>query len=113
MKESTEKSSDDALWFIPPTIVQLADGVTMVKPGKAIQRASPAYTEKHTGVSMRSLSLLADCGLIRRLRPTPGVVWYYPAEVMELIKRTEEDQDFWNDVRRKAYLTGTRLKDEE
>lgn len=109
MNPDTEKSSDESIWFIPPTIVQLADGVTMIKPGKAIQRASPAHTEKLTGVSIRSLSQLADCGLIRRVRPTPGTIWYYPAEIVALIKRTEEDPDFWDEVRRDAYLTGKRL----
>lgn len=113
MNPETENNENDSMWFIPTNIVQLADGTTMVKPGKAVLRASPMFTEKQTGVSMKSLSKLADCGLIRRMNPTPGKIWYYPQEVIALIKRTEEDPDFWDKVRRQAYITGTRLKSDQ
>lgn len=109
----TDPAPSEALWYIPPTVVKLADGATMIRPGKAILRAKPAYVSKVTGVSPRSLQQLAECGLIRRSNPTPGVVWYYPQEVHDLIKRTEEDLDFWDEVKRKAFLTGSRLSEAE
>lgn len=97
-------------WFIPSTTVRLPDGSTLVKPGKAIQRAKAERVAAIFGIDVRVLSRLADCGLIRRATLTPRVVFYYPGEIEELIKKTEEDPGFWNDVRLKAYLTGDGIR---
>jgi hypothetical protein len=97
-------------WFIPPRIVQLADGSTLIKPGKAVQRARVADVERWTGVHRRTLSALADCGLIRRALPSPNAPQYYPAEVIEFVQKTEADPAFWNQVRTKAYLSGKTIK---
>lgn len=101
----------DAPWFIPSTVIRLADGSTLVKPGRAVQRARVADVVRWTGVHRKTLSALADCGLIRRALPSPHAPHYYPAEVEALLKRTEEDPEFWNDVRRRAFLSGTRLRE--
>ena len=101
----------DAPWFIPQTVIRLADGSTLIKPGRAIQRARVADVVRWTGVHRKTLSALADCGLIRRALPSPHAPHYYPGEVESLLRRTEEDPDFWTDVRRRAFLKGTRLKD--
>jgi hypothetical protein len=102
--------SQDSAWYIPPTAVRLADGSTLIRPGKAVQRARGSLVAKWTGVPRKTLAALADCGLIRRCHPSPGVAHYYPAEVEALIARTEDDPDFWNQVRVRAYLTGRRLR---
>ena len=99
-----------APWFIPTRVVQLADGSTLIKPGRAIQRAKVADVERWTGVHRRTLSALADCGLIRRALPSPNAPQYYPAEVEEFIRRTETDPGFWDAVRTKAFLSGRNLK---
>jgi hypothetical protein len=100
-----------APWFIPSRIVQLADGSTLIKPGKAVQRARVSDVVRWTGVHRKTLSALADCGLIRRCYPSPNMPHYYPGEVEELLRRTEDDPEFWNEVRTKAFLRGQRLKD--
>lgn len=100
----------DAPWFIPTKTIHLPDGSTLIKPGKAIQRAKAADCARMTGVQRKSLASLAECGLIRSFRPTPKGTCYYPGEIMELINRTESDPDFWDRVRTAAYLTGTRLR---
>ena len=100
---------DQTTWVIPATAVQLPDGSTLVKPGKAIQRANVARTVKITGVSAKTLTALADCGLIRRERPGPRQSFYYPGEVEALLAKTAEDPAFWNEVRTKAFLSGTSL----
>jgi hypothetical protein len=101
---------DNVPWFIPAITVKLLDGSTLVKPGKAIQRATTTTTAKMTGIHRHVLNALADCGLIRRAQPSPGHCYFYPGEVEALIKRTEADPNFWNEVRRQAYLKGSSLK---
>lgn len=97
-------------WIIPAITVQLPDGSTLVKPGKAIQRANSSRTSAITGVHRKTLTALADCGLIRRERPSPGQVFYYPADVEALLRQTSEDPDFWTTVRTRAFLTGKDLR---
>lgn len=100
----------DSTWYIPAKVIQLADGSTLIKPGKAIERAKAAHVARLTGVHRKTLAALADCGLIRRALPSPAGACYYPAEVEDLIARTEADPDFWNTVRTRAYLSGQKLK---
>lgn len=99
-----------APWIIPSIAVKLPDGSTLVKPGKAVQRATGSRVSSITGVQRKTLSALADCGLIRRERPSPGQVFYYPGEVEDLLRQTAEDPEFWNQVRTQAFLTGSTLK---
>lgn len=97
--------SNQKLWHIPTVTVQLADGSTLVKPGKAVLRAGPAATEKITGISPKQLRELAEEGYIRRGNPTRGKVYYYPAEVTSLAEYIEGNPDFWtNPLTRKNYL---------
>jgi hypothetical protein len=100
----------DGLWFIPAHTVKLPDGSTLVKPGKAIRKASLTATVKLTGVPRRILNALAECGLITREKPSPLTSNFYPGEVQELLRKTAEDPTFWNEVRLKAYLNGSSLK---
>lgn len=97
-------------WLVPAVKLMLADGSCLIKPGRPVLRATSNRTAQLTGVSKKNLSLLAEVGYIRRARPTPQTVFYYPGEVEEFIRQTEEDPDFWNDVRRKAYITTRRLR---
>lgn len=97
-------------WFIPVKTLHLPDGSTLLKPGKAIQRATTSATAKMTGVHRLVLHALADCGLIRRAQPSPGNSYFYPGEVEELITKTEQDAGFWNEIRKNAYLSGKSLK---
>ncbi len=99
-----------ASWFIPAATVKLPDGSTLVKPGKAVQRASLASTVKLTGVPRRILNALAECGLITREKPSPLTSVFYPGEVHDLLRKTAEDPNFWNEVRTKAYIKGKTLK---
>ncbi len=98
-------------WYIPASIMQLADGTTMVKPGRAILRARAARTAALTGVSRHVLHNLAECGYIRRCQPSPEGTCYYPGEVEAFIRRTEEEPGFWNQVRIRAYLRGETIKE--
>lgn len=102
--------SNEPTWIIPATTVQLPDGSTLVKPGKAVQRATVARTAKLTGVNPRTLAALADCGLIRRDRPSPRQSFYYPGEVEALLAKTAADDTFWDTVRTRAFLTGKDLR---
>ena len=100
---------NEPTWVIPATAIQLPDGSTLVKPGKAIQRATAARTSKITAVHRLTLAALADCGLITRERPSPGQSFLYPGEVEALLQRTREEPSFWNSVRTKAFLNGEDL----
>jgi hypothetical protein len=101
---------NEPTWVIPATAIQLPDGSTLVKPGKAIQRATASRTCKITGVHRLTLTALADCGLITRERPSPGQSFFYPGEVEELLAKTAADPLFWSSVRTQAFLTGKDLR---
>ena len=103
-------SNDNPTWVIPATTVRLPDGSTLVKPGKAVQRASLSATRRITGVSARTLHALAECGLIRREQVTPFQSFFYPGEVEQLLNQTAADPSFWDSVRTKAFLTGKDLR---
>lgn len=96
-------------YYIPPVSVQLPDGSTLIKPGKAILRVKPSDAEKMTGIKMKVLHALAECGLISRATPAPRVTFYYPAEIEAFIARTVEDPAFWDTVKTAAYLKGESL----
>lgn len=97
-------------WIIPAKVTHLPDGSTLLKPCPAILRSTASQTTVLTGVHRKTLAALADCGLIRRERPSPNQSFYYPADVEALLRQTREDPDFWNEVRTKAYLRGECLK---
>lgn len=101
----------DAPWYTPTLVLRLADGSTMLKPGKPVQRGTSNQVSKWTGISKKNLRLLADIGLIREARPTPWTLFYYPAEVEDLISKTEADPNFWDKVKRDAYIQVRRLRD--
>jgi transposase-like protein len=90
-------------WYTPVTVLHLADGSTLVKPGKAIQRGTAKKVARAFGVSPRTLSRLAEAGLIRQARLSPQVTLYYPGEIQKLIEETEANPDYWNDKRLREY----------
>lgn len=100
-----------SVWFTPTRVMELPDGSILIKRGKPIQRATSTETSKWTGISLKNLRILADAGFIRCARPTLGSAFYYPGEIEEFIRRTEEDPAFWTKVRRDAYLQCARLRD--
>jgi len=106
-----QERGQDAPWYTPTVRVRLADGSTLLRPGKPVQRANATLTSKWTGVSRKNLRLLAEVGLIRECQVTPKTLLYYPAEIEEFIERTEREPDFWNAARRDAYITARRLRD--
>lgn len=104
------KTELQAAWYIPAKPILLPDGSTLIKPGRAIQRAKASQCARFTGVHRRVLANLAECGYIRRASPSPAGAMYYPAEIEEFIARTEADPAFWNEVRIRAYLSGKTIR---
>lgn len=90
-------------WYIPTITLHLADGSTLIKPCKAIQRAQAKTTAKYFGISTRTLSLLAEAGEIRSSRVSPSLTFYYPGEIEDFIKKMEENPDYWTPQRRRQY----------
>lgn len=111
MNDTPSPTTSEAAWYTPTLVMRLADGSTMLKPGKPVQRATSSQVAKWTGISKKNLRQLAEIGLIREARPTPWSLHYYPAEVEEFIAKTEADPDFWNKVRKDAYIQSRRLRD--
>ncbi len=101
----------NAPWYTPTLVMKLADGSILIKHGKPVQRATANQTSAWTGVSKKNLKILAEIGEIRQCRPTPSSVFYYPAEVEDYIAKTEADLNYWNAVRRKAYISVRRLRE--
>ena len=98
-------------WLIPTLKIHLADGSTLVKACKAVQRGTAVQVSKWTGISTKTLARLADAGFIRASKPTPWLVLYYPGEIEEFIRKTEADPDFWIKVKRDAYITSRKLRE--
>lgn len=99
------------VWYTPNRFMQLPDGSTLVKPLKPVLRATATRTAQWTGISLKNLRILAEIGLIRCARPTPGSSFFYPAEVEAFIQKTEDDPNFWDKVRKDTYLKCSRLRD--
>jgi hypothetical protein len=100
-------ASDDiatAPWYTPSIVLRLAGGETLIKPGKPVQRGTARQVSKWTGISTKTLDRLAEAGFIRASKPTPWLLFYYPAEVEEFIAKTEADPDFWSRHKRQAYV---------
>jgi hypothetical protein len=89
----------------------MPDGSFLIKPLKPILRATATRTSALTGISLKNLRILADVGFIRCARPTPKSAFYFPGEIEDFIRQTEEDPAFWTKVRRDAYLQCARLRD--
>jgi len=104
-------ANEGETWIVPCLRMRLPDGSYLIKTSKPVLRATSSQTAKITGVSKKNLALLADVGYIRRARPTPHTVFYYPGEVEAFIRKTEEDPDFWTQARRDAYITTRRLRE--
>ena len=98
-------------WIIPALRLHLADGSTLVRPCKAVQRGTAVQVAKWTGVSTKTLARLAEAGFIRASKPTPWLLLYYPGEIEEFIVKTEADPDFWSKVKRAAYITSRKLRE--
>ena len=97
------KEIKDVPWFIPTLTLHLADGSTLVKPQKAIQRAPAKVVSKIFGISTRTLQLLAESGEIRAARVSPQLIYYYPGEIQEFFIKMEQDPDHWNEKRLREY----------
>ena len=90
-------------WYVPQTTLHLADGSTLVKPGKAIQRGQAKAVAKAFQISLRTLSLLAEAGHIRAARVGPQLTYYYPGEIEEFFQKMEREPDYWTPQRRREY----------
>lgn len=101
------KTGTDALksvpHFIPAVRVQLPDGSTLIRPGKAIQRAQAHIVAKAFGLSTKTLLRLAEAGHIRSARVTPSTTFYYPGEIEDFIQKMEDNPDFWTPKRRREF----------
>lgn len=93
------------MWFTPTYELKLPTGETLLKPGRPVMRAPLRKVAKWFGVSTKTLTRLAECGLLRCARPTPRLMQFYPAEVAAFIQRTEDDPEFWTRARKMAFLS--------
>lgn len=90
-------------WHIPVLTLHLADGSSLMKPQKAIQRGQAKQVAKAFGISLRTLSLLAEAGHIRAARVGPQLTFYYPGEIDEFFAKMEREPDYWTPQRRREY----------
>jgi len=100
-------------WIIPAKVLKLPDGSFRIIPGRPVHRVAVAEAVRITGLAAKVLNRLADCGFLRRARPSPGKSYFYPAEVEEFVRRTEDEPEFWTRVRRHCYMTGGNVRDAE
>jgi hypothetical protein len=100
----TPKETEHGGTWVPRYLpLMLADGSILLKPQKPVLRVPAKKAAKMTHMSVQTLARLADSGFIRCSRPTDKLRLYYPAEIEEFIRRTEEDPDFWTPERRRQY----------
>lgn len=98
------------VWIAPIVTVKLPDGSWLFKTSKPIFRATARQTAKLTGLSLKTLRILSDMGLIRCVKPSKALVHYYPAEIEEFLAETGRDPDFWNATREAEYLRHARRR---
>lgn len=98
-------------WYIPAIVLSAGDGTYIIKPGRPIQRGNAEQVARATGVHRKVLHRLADIGLLSRERPTPFTSVFYFAEVENLLERTKTEPNFWDEIKREAYLSGKSLRE--
>lgn len=104
------QQSPEGVWLTPTVTVKLPDGSWLFKTGKPIFRANARQTAKLTGLSLKTLRILADMGLIRNAKASRSLVFYYPAEIEEFLAETGKDPDFWNEARESEYIKHARKR---
>lgn len=105
-----EAGKNGEVWHIPHVAVKLPDGSTLLRPQKAVLWVKIKDCVRMTGVEPKTLNRLAECGWLSRQRPSPNQSWFMPGEVFAFLERTR-DPEFWDKVRRMAFLKGERLED--
>lgn len=98
-------------WIVPSLVVRLADGSTLVKPGRAVQRGTASQVAKWTGLSTKTLGRLAEAGLITRAKATPTLHYYYPGEVEALMQATADNPDWWTPARKRLYFEAREIRE--
>lgn len=107
---TTTDAPQAGAWIIPAKVLKLPDGSFRIIPGRPVHRVAVADAVRITGIAAKVLNRLADCGFLRRARPSPGKSYFYPAEVEAFVRRTEEDPEFWSRVRRHCYMSGADVR---
>ena len=98
-KDKHEDALRDMPWHIPAVKVQLADGSTLIRPQKAIQRAQAPAVAKAFGLSTKTLFRLAEAGYITSARVTKSCTFYYPGEIEEFFQKMQREPDHWTPKR--------------
>lgn len=73
---------------------RLPDGRWVVVPGEPQMRCRTSETVRITGIPSKTLHKLADAGIIRRAMLTPNIVFWWPAEIEDVIARAAADDGF-------------------
>lgn len=102
---------DSGRWFVPVKRIKIDDRTWALRLGQPVQLGTSYEVEQATGVGRKILKRLARAGFIQEMRPSPNVAMYYYTDVLDLLERTRQDPGFWTQVRRDAYLKGSRMED--
>ena len=102
---------DSGKWFVPVKRIKIDDRTWALRLGQPVQLGTSYDVAEATGVGRKILKRMARAGFIQEMRPSPNVSMYYYTEVLDLMERTRKDPNFWTQVRRDAYLKGSRMED--
>lgn len=92
----------------PASKQRLSDGRWIVTPGEPVMRCRTAETVRITGIPSKTLHKLADAGVIRRATVTPNIVYWWPAEIEDVIQRAAADDWFAHKV---AFASSSKVED--
>jgi len=98
----------EAHFCFPANKQRLPDGRWVVTPGEPHMRVRTDVAVRITGIPSKTLHRLADAGVIRRAMLTPNIVFWWPGEIEEVIRRCAEDDDY---ARKVCFRSDTDPKD--
>ncbi len=97
-------------FVFPARKQKLPDGRWVVTPGEPEMRVRTHDAVRITGIPSKTLHRLADAGMIRRAAVTANIVFWWPAEIEQLIERCSLDEGYARQVRFRADLGRAALK---
>lgn len=89
---------------------KLPDGRWVITPGEPEMRVRTQDAVRISGIPSKTLHRLADAGMIRRAAVTANIVFWWPAEIEQLIERCSLDEGYARTVRFRADLKPEDLK---
>lgn len=99
-------------WHVPCKRIKIDDRTYALRLGHPVMLGTATDIERETGIPRKMVPKLAAAGFFDDVKPSPTYRLYYYADVLEFLEKTKAP-NFWNSVRREAYLRGITMAELE